>query len=97
MNSSLYKANSQSLYYTVGSHSSIASKRAIHIGETKRAIACSTDPTSRQESLRKVTKLFVDNKYPRKFVINVIRRSANSNSTRDEENRYIYLFKITIY
>ena len=73
------------------SHGSIASKRAILIGETKRAIACSTDPTSRQESLRKVTKLFVDNKYPRKFVRNVIRRSANSNSTRDEEMRYIYL------
>ena len=72
-------------------HGSIASKRAILIGETKRAIACSTDPTSRQESLRKVAKLFVDNKYPRKFVRNVIRRSANSNWTRDEDNRYIYL------
>ena len=72
------------------SHGSIASKRAILIGETKRAIACSTDHTSRQEPSG-VTKLFVDNKYPRKFVRNVIRRSANSNSTRDEENRYIYL------
>ena len=54
-------------------------------------MACSTDSHDMQESLRKVDKLFVDKKYPRKFVRNVIRRSANSNTTRDEEMKYIYL------
>ena len=40
------------------SHGSISSKRAILIGETKRAIACSTDSRGVKESLSKVKEKF---------------------------------------
>jgi hypothetical protein len=48
-------------------HGSIFSKRAILIGETKRAIACSTDSRGVKESLNKVKEIFTANGYPEMF------------------------------
>ena len=46
------------------SHGSIMSKRAILIGEIKRAMKCSTDLTARKQSLKMVSTLFINNGYP---------------------------------
>ncbi len=47
------------------SHGSVASKRAILIGEIKRAITNSSNSKALQESLARVTELFTNNGYPR--------------------------------
>ena len=74
------------------SHGSMASKRAILIGEARRAIACSTDKQSRTRSLRKITSLFVRNGYPKRFVRKVIRQTLHSPiNTKDEDHSTIYL------
>jgi hypothetical protein len=53
-------------------HGSVASKRAILVGETRRAIACPTNPTHCKESFNKVFTLFVNNGYPKRFVRAII-------------------------
>ena len=60
------------------SHGPIALKQAILIGEIKRAVTCSTDSVSPKKSLGKITELFFNNEYPRKFVKAVIRRTLSS-------------------
>ena len=73
------------------SHGPIAAKRTILIGETKRAVTCSTDSTSRRESLRQLTDLFVNNGYPKKFVKTTNRNTLSNKSTREDEIKYTYL------
>ena len=74
------------------SHGPISSKRALIIGETKRAVRCSTDRQSRNRSLSKITKMFISNGYPKRFVRSVIRRTIHSTGQKDEENpNMIYL------
>ena len=57
------------------SHGSVACKRAILVGETKRAIRCSTDSESQKLSLKLIKQLFIDNGYPNRFVKRVIRNT----------------------
>ena len=76
------------------SHGSISSKRAILIGETKRAIACSTNSSATKESLKEVKRSFVSNGYPKAFVDNVIRKTKNSRHNKRAEDcteKSIYL------
>lgn len=74
------------------SHGSIASKRSILVGETRRAISRSTDITSQRESLRNITELFVCNGYPKKFVKSVMRYTQRNQPRRkDDDQKYIYL------
>ena len=49
------------------------SKRAVMIGEIKRAVRCSTDCATQKQSLKLITQLFVHNGYHTKFVKGVIR------------------------
>ena len=75
-------------------HGSISSKRAILIGETKRAIACSTNSRDTKESLKEVKRSFVSNGYPKAFVHNVIRKTKNNRHNKPAEDcteKSIYL------
>ena len=77
------------------SHGSIASKKAVLIGEIRRAVTRSTSSASRKESLDKITRLFVDNGYPKKFVKSVMRhtlsKNPEDNNTQKKDDQYIYL------
>ncbi len=76
------------------SHGSISSKRAILIGETKRAIACSTDSQGVKESLSKMKEIFVANGYPDKFVDSVIKNTKNNRQhkqTKIDSDKLIYI------
>ena len=58
----------------------------------KRTIKCSTDSVSRKKSFDKITELFFDNGYPRKFVKAVIRHTLYKTQQKgDNEQKYIYL------
>ena len=76
------------------SHGSISSKRAILIGETKRAIARMTNSSATKESLKEVKRSFVNNGYPKAFVDNVIRKTKNNRHNKPAEDctqKSIYL------
>ncbi|KAK3755590.1 hypothetical protein QZH41_005961 [Actinostola sp. cb2023] len=73
------------------SHGPISSKRAILIGETRRAISRSTDPPSRTLSLRKIASIFIHNGYPKKFVKTTIKRTLQNAPTTEDHQRDIYL------
>ncbi len=76
------------------SHGSISSKQAILIGETKRAIACSTDSRGVKESLSKVKEIFLANGYPNKFVDSVIKNTKNNRQhkqTKIDSDKLIYI------
>ncbi len=73
------------------SHGSVASKRAILVGETRRAIACSTNPTNCKESLKKVFTLFVNNGYPTSFVRATIRHTTRNKPHKDDKRENIYM------
>ena len=81
------------------SHGSISSKRAILIGETKRAIACSTNSRATKESLKEVKRSFVNNGYPKAFVDNVIRKTKNNRHNKPAEDciEKSHLPQITIH
>ena len=72
------------------SHGPNSSKRAILIGEIRRAVACSTDAQSRTRSLRKITTMFKQNGYPKRFIQAVIIRTLNTIPNNDEQEN-IYL------
>ena len=72
------------------SHGPNSSKRAILVGEIRRAVACSTDPQSRTWSLRKITTMFKQNGYPKRFIQAVIRQTLNT-IPNDDEQENIYL------
>ena len=64
------------------------------VGETRRAIVCSTNPTLRNEFLTdKVFTLFMNNGYPRKF-LRAIRRHIWRNKLRMDDNRENIYFKL---
>ena len=73
------------------SHGSVASKRAVLIGEIKRAVRCSTDCATQKQSLKLITQLFVHNGYPTKFVKGVIRSTLSDRHQRDDQQEHIYL------
>jgi hypothetical protein len=75
------------------SHGSISSKRAIVIGEVKRAIKCSTDSVSQKQSLNLITKLFVANGYPKSFIKSVTRSTLRNINRRqnDDQQQFVYL------
>ena len=72
------------------SHESAARKRAILVGETKRAIKCSTDSESQKLSLKLIKQLFIDNGYPIKFAKDVIRNtfSKDDNNVKTKRNSF---------
>ena len=74
------------------SHGSVACKRAILVGETKRAIRCSTDSESQKLSLKLIKQLFIDNGYPNKFVKRVIRNTLFERRQKCEnQEEFLYL------
>jgi hypothetical protein len=74
------------------SHGSVASKRAILIGEIKRAITNSSNSKALQESLARVTELFTNNGYPRHMIKAIIRSTIqNTNRPTTEEHEHIYI------
>ena len=70
------------------SHGPGSSKRAILVGEIRRAVACSTDAQSRTRSLRKITTMFKQNGYPKRFIQAVIRRTLNTIPNNDEQEKW---------
>ena len=68
----------------------ITSKWAILVGEIRRAVACSTHAQSRTRSLRKITTMFKQNGYPKRFIQAVIRRTLSTIPNNDEQEN-IYL------
>ena len=73
------------------SHGSIMSKRAILIGEIKRAIKCSTDLTARKQSLKMVSTLFINNGYPKRFVKATIKQTVNNTTCNQDNEKVLYL------
>ena len=74
------------------SHGSVACKRAILVGETKRAIRCSTDSESQKLSLKLIKQLFIDNGYPNRFVEGVIRNTLFERRQQCEnQEEFLYL------
>ena len=73
------------------SHGPNSSKRALLVGEIRRAVACSTDAQSRTRSLRKITTIFKQNGYPKRFIQAVIRRTLSTIPNNDEQENIIYL------
>ena len=77
------------------SHGSIASKRAILIGEIKRAIYCSSNQQARRKSFNIVTELFLNNGYPREMIKTTIRNTLRITTTtlneNDEQQKTIYI------
>ena len=67
------------------SHRLISSKRAIVIGEVKRAIKCSTDSVSQKQSLNLITELFVANGYPKSFIKSVMRSTLHNNRLQNDD------------
>ena len=61
------------MYYNWERHGSVAHKGAVFVGETKRAIRCSTDLESQKLSLKLIKQLFRDNGYPIRFFKRAIR------------------------
>ena len=73
-------------------HGSVACKRAILVGETKRAIRCSTDSESQKLSLKLIKQLFIDNGYPNRFVKRVIRNTLFERRQKCEnQEEFLYL------
>lgn len=73
------------------SHGPVSSKRAILVGEIKRAIARSTNSSSKTASLRKITSTFTLNGYPKKFVKTVIKSTLRNTQPREERQEDICL------
>ena len=61
------------------------------IGETRRAISRSTDPTVKTKSLRTATHMFTRNGYPKQFVKSVIKRTVRTELRREDPKKYVYL------
>ena len=73
-------------------YGSVACKRAILVGETKRAIRCSTDSESQKLSLKLIKQLFIDNGYPNRFVKRVIRNTLFERRQKCEnQEKFLYL------
>ena len=77
------------------SHGSVAFKRAIFVGETKRAIRCSTDSESQKLSLKLIKPLFIDNGYPNRFVKRVIRNTVFERRQQCENQEEFLYLKLT--
>ena len=73
------------------SHGSIMSKRAVLIGEIKRAIKRSTDLLSRKQSWHMICTLFINNGYPKNVVIASIQQAVNNTACKEDKNKVIYL------
>ena len=76
------------------SHGSVAYKRAILVGETKRAIRCSTDLESQKLSLKLIKQLFIDNGYPIRFVKGVVRSTLFERRQQCESQDEFLYFKL---
>ncbi|XP_028407310.1 uncharacterized protein LOC114529943 [Dendronephthya gigantea] len=76
------------------SHGPICFKRALIIGETKRALRCSMDRPSKNRLLKKITKTFTSNGYPRRFVRAIIRRTVSTTSQKQEGNPNMTYLKL---
>ena len=66
------------------------SKRAILIGEIRRAIKCSTDLLSCKQSLHMISTLFINNGYPKNFVKATIRRAVNNTTCKEDKSSYLF-------
>ena len=71
-------------------HGPNSSKWAMLVGEIGTAVACSTDPQSGTWSLRKITTMFKQNGYPKRFIQAVIKPTLNTIPNKDEQEN-IYL------
>ena len=67
------------------------SKRAIFIGEIKRAIKCSTDLLARKQSLQMISTLSINNGYPKNFVKAKIKQTVNNPTCKEDKNNVTYL------
>ena len=73
------------------SHGSLASKRAILIGEINRAVSRSTDDNNRKESLSKLTQVFARNGYPKSFVRASVHRVLHNQPRINDQEDWIYM------
>lgn len=73
------------------SHGSLASKRAILVGEINRAVSRSTDGNSRKQSLRKLTQVFARNGYPKSLITATIQHVLHNQPRTDDSERRIYM------
>ena len=79
------------MYTPWDSHGSIASKRSILIGETRRAVSRSTDSLSRNKSLHEIKSIFTNNGYPKKFINSVMQQTLHTQPQRENTEKYVYL------
>ena len=72
------------------SHGSIASKRSILIGQTRKAGSRSTDSLSSNKSLHEIKSIFTNNEYPKKFINSVMRQTLHTQPQRENNERSNY-------
>ena len=87
----LHRSNHSNCIVPWDSHGSLASKRAILIGEINRAVSRSTDDNNRKESLSKLTQVFARNGYPKSFVRASVHRVLHNQPRINDQEDWIYM------
>ena len=82
------------MQYTLGKSRIGCVQTSNLVGETKRAIRCSTDSESQKLSLKLIKQLFIDNGYPIRFVKGVVRSTLFERRQQCESQEEFLYFKL---